>query len=131
MVGGTKKMAPTVQFTKDESTDKITVATADSGVPWTSLQIRSDKNVKIWINGEVTVAAGVDLTANTLTLVTAAMISGGAAPYNIAAADSIDIEGGTTAVPAAQTDVTITMVHADTGTVLQTVLFSTVALIAT
>ena len=130
MVGGTKKMAPSIMFSKDETADRIIVATTDSGVPWTSLSIRATAAVKVFINSDVTGALGVTLAVNSLTAIVQTavpatnFISGGTSPYNIQGSDFIDIEGGPF------TDVTVTMVHTDTSSILQTIVFSSILVTA-
>ena len=120
MVGGTKKMAPTVQFTQDESADRISVATTDSGVPWTSLSIRSTAAVKFYINGDVTAALGRTLTADQLSAIVSTDDATYATTANIQGSDFIDFEGGPF------TGVTITMVHTDTSSILQTIVFTSI-----
>jgi flagellin-like protein len=137
MVGGTKKMAPTVQFTKDETTDRITVATTDSGVPWTSLSIRTDgTGVKVRINAEVTGTVGYTLTANVLAPIiedvtgppaVSNFLPAASPPSNIAASDFIDIEAGAAGLT---TLTTFSIVHADTSSVLQTLSFTSIQAIA-
>jgi len=129
MIGGTKKMAPTVQFTKDETTDRITIATTDSGVPWTSLSIRSSAAVKYFVNGEVTLVIGRTLAADTLQPIVAATDIQGGVVVNIQGSDFIDIESQ--AAAPGSTDVTITLVHSDTNSILQTVVFTSIATIVT
>lgn len=124
MIGGTKSLAPTVQFTKLENDDRVLVATTDAGVTWDELAIRADQDVTIWINGEVSGTQGGALTTGTLTPITNTYIT--SATANIQGSDWIDIEG----TSAALTDVTITIIHRDTNSILQTVLFSTVSQLA-
>jgi len=125
MIGGTKKSAPTVQFTKDESADRMIVATTDSGVPWTSLSLRSTIDARFNINGEA-IAASHLASANVVTDI----LQGDVATFavtgiNIAGSDFIDIEG-----VAAGTDVTISIIHKDTNSVLQTILFTSVQIVS-
>ena len=120
MVGGTKKMAPSIMFSKDEAADRIIVATTDSGVPWSSLQLRSSAHAWFLVNAEVAVATGTELVKDTLKAIPAT------SPVNIAGSDFIDLEADQTDFPTGTTDVTITIVHADTSSILQTVTFSSI-----
>jgi len=134
MIGGTKKMAPTVQFTKDESLDRIVVATADSGIPWTSLSIKTDgTGVRARINTEAVAGAGIingkDLSTNVLTPIVEdtgapniGFLPAATPDTNIVGSDFIDLEAN----PAITTVVTVWIVHTDTQSILQTVQFNSI-----
>ena len=124
MISSPGESAPSVQFIPNESDDRITVTKTDSGVSWGDLAIRADAAVTIYINGEVTTTTGTGLNASELHTIGTDDISGGMA--DVQGSDWIDIEG--TAAPL--NDVTISIVHLGTNSVLQTMTLSTVAAVA-
>jgi len=119
MIGGTPDKTPEIQFIKDETNDRLTVAKTDGEVRWYDLSIRCTATGYCEINADAADTGSLGLTANTLTPVAAAAL---AADADVAASDFIDIE-----CAVAETDVTITIVHADTNTVLGDYTFQTIA----
>jgi len=123
MIGGTPDKTPEIQFIKDETNDRMTVAKTDGEIQWADLSIRSTAAGKAYVNGECSGSVGGALVANTLTPITATGFI--AANQDVDASDFIDFE-----CTAAETDVTITIVHADTNTVLGDYTLQTIAIVA-
>lgn len=116
---------PQITFQADQGDDQIKLITSDMDISWGSLAIKSSEDVVVWINGDVT-AASYELSAGTIENIDANFINGAMA--DLAAADYIDIEGGTILLPVGKTDVTITITHPDTNTVIGEYTFPTIAL---
>jgi len=128
MISSPGSQAPSIIFQSNENDDRIIITTTDPNVQWEDLAIRSTGAVTIYINGEclATGPVGVALTANTLTTFTDAMISTGDASVDLDPSDFIDIEG--TAGPFE--DITITIVHTESGKTIGSYPLSTVAELA-
>jgi len=121
MIGGTPDKTPEIQFIKDETNDRLTVAKTDGEIQWYDLSIRSTATGYCEINADAADTGSLGLTANTLTAFAAAALTTNA---DVDASDFIDIE---VAASGGETDVTITVVHADTNTVLGDYTFQTIA----
>ena len=121
MIGGTPDKTPEVQFIKDETNDRLTVAKTDGEVQWYDLSIRSTAAGYCEINAD-SAATDQNLDANTLHAIGSAAL---ATDADIDASDFIDIE-----CDSVSTDVTITIVHTDTNTVIGDYTFQTVAAVA-
>ena len=53
MIGGTQTQTPGISFTVDAANDKITVASADSGISWDDVYIKTDNaNANLSWNGK-------------------------------------------------------------------------------
>ena len=128
MIGGTPTTAPNIQFNIDESHDRLIVSHTETGAAWEDLSIRADAAVTVYINGEETAAGGegTALTADSLTDIVDGMMAGGDASAAVEGSDFIDIEGTSGDLE----DVTITIVHKDTGTVLGTYTFASISKVA-
>ena len=118
MIGGTPDKTPEIQFIKDETNDRLTVAKTDGEVQWYDLSIRLTTDGYCEINADAA-ATDLDLVANTLTAVAAGAL---AADVDVQASDFIDVE-----CDSLSTDVTVTIVHADTNTILGDYTFQTIA----
>lgn len=118
LIGGVKKLAPTVQFSKDEKNDRILIARTDGGVGWDDLAIRASHPITILINGEVTAGTGVSIT-DAYSSINASFLSSGVIS-DIFASDWIDIEG----TFADLKDISITVVYRDTLSMLQIISFN-------
>jgi len=121
MIGGTPDKTPEIQFIKDETNDRLTVAKTDGEIQWYDLSIRCTAAGYCEINADAD-NADLNLDANTLTAIGAAAL---ATDADIDASDFIDIE-----CDSLSTDVTITIVHSDTNTVLGDYTFQTIAAVA-
>jgi len=123
MIGGTPDKTPEVQFIKDETNDRLTVAKTDGEIRWYDLSIRCTNASWVAINAHAT-AADEDCGANSLTAIGTDALTSDA---DIAASDFIDIEAqGVSEI----TDVIVTIVHDDTNTVLGEFTFQTIAQVA-
>jgi len=119
MIGGTPDKTPEVQFIKDETNDKLTVAKTDGEINWFDLSIRLTSAGYCDVNDACT-SADLSCLVNTLTPIDGAL----AADVSIQASDFIEI--AVTAVGGAD-DVIVTIVHDDTNTVLGEFTFQTVS----
>ena len=122
---GVQQKVPMIQMLADEDDDKLSVISINANVYWDSLAIRSTGAVNISINSEVTTSVGVTLSADTYYQVNDSMMGSGNAHVFIRGADFIDIEGTLADID----DITITIIHDDTGIVLGTYAFSSIAIV--
>ena len=120
---GVQQKVPTVQMLADEDDDRLTVINTDADVYWDNLAIRVTGDVNITVNGEVTLASGVGLTADTYYVITDTMVNGADAHILVRGSDFIDIEGEN----ADLSDITVTLIHDDTDTTLGTYTYSSIA----
>jgi len=120
---GVQQKVPTVQMLADEDDDRLSVINTDADVYWDNLAIRVTGTVNVTVNGEVTLASGVGLTADTYYVITDTMVNGGDAHILVHGSDFIDIEGET----ADLSDITVTLIHDDTDTTLGTYTYSSIA----
>ena len=123
---GVQQKVPSIQMLADEDDDKLSVININAGVYWDSLAIRSTGDVNISINSEVTTSVGVTLSADTYYQVNDSMMESGNAHVFIQGADFIDIEG----TLADLDDITITIIHDDSGTIRGTYTYSSIAVTA-
>jgi len=123
MIGNPQEEVPIIEFIPNENLDQIQISSTDDGVQWEDLAIRSTAAVTIYVNGEVTAVLGTPITANTLTTFTDAMIATGDASITLDPSDYIDIEGTTASLE----DVTITIVHVESGSTISIFDFATIA----
>ena len=65
MIGGTPDKTPEVQFIKDETNDRLTVAKTDGEIQWWDLSIRTSAATHVEINADAA-ATDLDCAANTL-----------------------------------------------------------------
>ena len=96
MIGGTSESTPTITFTPDNSADKLTVVSADTGLNWTDFKISFDTTLDANITGHTAGAADFAFTADTTYTIDSADIWGTGAwavpgGYDIDAGDSITI----------------------------------------
>lgn len=125
MIGGQKQSAPTVQFTVDESQDRLTVVSTGPNLPWTGFEIRPNQAISFKVNG-VPTSTGSLVGANVLHQIAAADITGGAAPYYIQASDFLAFTGQLVA-GGVTNNLQVTIVHMDTGTTIGSYNIITVA----
>ena len=129
MIGSPQQQVPVVSFEPDENQDRIKISTTDPGVQWEDLGIRSTEAVTIYVNGEETStgAEGTAIAANTLVdLDTITFAAPTTSASDLDPSDFIDIEGTTAALE----DVTITIVHIETGSTIEILDFATIAQLA-
>jgi flagellin-like protein len=117
---------PTVQMFANENGDRLSVINTDGEVYWDSIALRSTGNVTIYINGEVNASAGKTVIADTYCKVDDIMVDGDSAHVLIHSSDFIDIEANASTT---LSDITITIIHDDTGIVLGTYAFSSIAIV--
>lgn len=117
---------PTVQMFANENGDRLSVINTDGEVYWDSIALRSTGNVTIYINGEVNASAGKTVIADTYCKVNDSMVDGGSAHVLIHGSDFIDIEANASTT---LSDITITIIHDDTGIALGTYAFSSIAIV--
>jgi hypothetical protein len=77
----------------------------------------------ICINGEVTTSAGTALSAGTYYQISDDMMSSGSAHVLIHGSDFIELEGTSSDL----SDITVTIIHDDTDTILGTYTFASIA----
>ena len=129
MISSPGQQAPSIIFQVDDNNDRLTVTSTDPDVQWEDLGIRSTEAVTIYVNGEETStgAEGTAIAANTLVdLDTITFAAPTTSASDLDPSDFIDIEGTTAALE----DVTITIVHIETGKTIGTYPFATVAQLA-
>ena len=95
MIGGTSESTPTITFTPDNSADKLTVVSADTGLNWTDFKISFDTTLDANITGH-TAGADFIFTADTTSTIGSdtcwgTVGTGAWANYDIDAGDSITI----------------------------------------
>ena len=116
-MGDSPDRTPEIQFTKDETNDRLVVAKTDGSVAWEDLSFRSTEAGRCDINADVAAATGQAAGADTVVAIDDT--------NTIAASDFIDIE-----TTAASTDVIITIIHDDTNTVLGEYTFQSIQIVA-
>ena len=121
MIGGAPDKTPEIQFIKDEQNDRLTVAKTDGEVRWYDISIRCTVDGYAEVNAD-SAATDLDIVANVLTNIGAGALAADAA---IDASDFIDFEGDSVG-----SDVTITIVHTNTNTVIGDYTFQTLAAVA-
>jgi flagellin-like protein len=117
---------PTVQMFANENGDRLSVINTDGEVYWDGIALRSTGNVTIYINGEVNATIGEAVIADTYCNVNDSMVDGDSAHVLIHSSDFIDIEANASTT---LSDITITIIHDDTGIVLGTYAFSSIAIV--
>ena len=115
---GVQKTVPTVQMMAIENADRLSVLNTDNELNWTAFAIRSTAAVSIYINGEADAGNCFNLTADGYHKFAMGDISSGSGIIH--GSDFIDIEGTSGNL----VDVTISVIHDDTATTLETFTFS-------
>ena len=73
MIGGTQTKTPSIAFTSDNTNNKIVVASADTGIVWTDISIKTDTALTK-INGTTVATSWV--VANPTLIATSAVTAG-------------------------------------------------------
>jgi len=118
---GVQQTVPTVQMLAIENVDRLSILNTDTDLNWTAFALRSTAAVSIYINREADAGNCFNLTANQYHIFTMSDISSSSGIIH--GSDFIDIEGTSSNL----VDVTITVIHDDTDTTLETYTFSKIA----
>jgi flagellin-like protein len=125
MMGTGGEQAPTMIWTINEASDKLELTKTDPNVAWEDLQFRASQDVLILANGDATALDGQAIGANALTTFADAHMAGGDASVSAQASDFINIQGP--AGGGQLQNVEIRIIHKDSGSVIGTYTFVTLA----
>jgi flagellin-like protein len=121
-LGKGTEAAPNLGATSDDTNSKIQINTAPNGLTWDKFKLKADKAVVSYLNhaADGGATSGTDLAANTPT-------AAGTSSQTVSGGDYFAFCGGTIATGAAQTSVTITIIHVASNTQVYTHTFPAIS----
>jgi FlaG/FlaF family flagellin (archaellin) len=120
LIGASEEVVPVMQFEARENLDRIEILSSEKNVRWNQFNIRSDKeHVTYDINTNIGIAGGTPLQIHTVHELTKTDI--------INPSDFIEFKGHDGVNPVSLSEVTITIIHRESGTVLYIFQFRSIA----